>query len=105
MNSSGMAVSMFAAACVAVLVVAAAAHEDHVHTPGMEMPPAPAPSSSTLVSPSVVIGIALAFVASLLGDLGYSFVRVVTRDVVLCCLFIFTNFKAGFNVLTDCKLG
>ncbi|KAF9677932.1 hypothetical protein SADUNF_Sadunf08G0159300 [Salix dunnii] len=66
MNSSGMAVSMFAAACVAVLVMAAAAHEGHDHTPGMEMPPAPSPSSSTLVSPSMVIGIALAFIASLL---------------------------------------
>ncbi|KAJ6911599.1 hypothetical protein NC652_022020 [Populus alba x Populus x berolinensis] len=67
MNSSGMAVSMVAA-CVAVLIMAsaAAAHEGHVHTPGMEMaPPAAAPSSGTLASPSMVIGIALAFVASL----------------------------------------
>jgi hypothetical protein len=66
MNSSGMAVSILVA-CAAVLVMAsaAAADEGHVHTPGMKMPPAAAPSTGTLASPSMVIGIALAFIASL----------------------------------------
>ncbi|KAB5537580.1 hypothetical protein DKX38_015113 [Salix brachista] len=57
----GMAVTMFAA-CFAVLVVAAAAHEGHHPSPS----PAPAPNSCSLASPSMVIGVALAFIASLL---------------------------------------
>uniref|UniRef100_A0A6N2N3L3 Uncharacterized protein n=1 Tax=Salix viminalis TaxID=40686 RepID=A0A6N2N3L3_SALVM len=60
----GMAVTMFAA-CFAVLVVAAAAHERHHPSPSPA--PAPAPNScSSLASPSMVIGVALAFIASLL---------------------------------------
>ncbi|KDP21296.1 hypothetical protein JCGZ_21767 [Jatropha curcas] len=57
---------------LSLLVMVVAAHEGHEHTPGMVMSPtstptpSPAKNSSTLVSPSMAIGLLLAFIVSLL---------------------------------------